>query len=239
MERGRVVINVFYSVPHGLWFALGIVVVITLLVLLEKWLARRIRKRGDFYPALLSFLVILSKIVIPLVLLWKVYGLDPDSLGWVKGGFFQAILKGVVLAAFMMAFIFIYQKYSHLLFHKPYTSTGGRFLTEGVSGTAMGIAVSAALMNAFGEEIIFRGMLLPALSGYLGVALAVVVQSLVFTAYHFFPLQNSVLLFVMGIFFALGYLWSGSLLTPVLPWLSSFVQCERGKNRMWCMNDLQ
>jgi membrane protease YdiL (CAAX protease family) len=210
------VLNVFYSLPHGLWLTLGIIVVVTLLVLLEKWLARRIQKKGDLYPSLLSFCMILSKTVIPLVVLWKVYGLDPGSLGWVKGDFLQAVLKGVALATFMMVFIFIYQKYSYLVFHKPYTSTGGRFLAEGVSGTAMGIAVSAALMNAFGEEIIFRGMLLPALSGCLGIVLAVVVQALIFTVYHFFPLQNSVLLFMMGIFFALGYLWSGSLLTPVL-----------------------
>ena len=209
-------LNVFYTLPRGVWFTLGIVAVITLLVLFEKWLSRKIQKKGDLYPALLSFLVILSKTVIPLVLLWKVYGLDPGSLGWVKGGLFQAVLKGVVLAAFIMVFIFIYQRYSYLLFHTPYTSTGGRFLREGVSGTAIGIAVSTALMNAFGEEIIFRGMLLPALSGCLGVVLAVVVQSFIFTVYHFFPLQNSVLLFMMGIFFALGYLWSGSLITPVL-----------------------
>jgi membrane protease YdiL (CAAX protease family) len=34
--------------------------------------------------------------------------------------------------------------------------------------------------------------------------------------YHLFPLKNSVFLFIMGIVFGLGYLWSGSLLTPVL-----------------------
>ena len=209
-------LNVFYNLPRGVWFTLVIVVIVTLLVLLEKWLTRGIQTKGDLYPALLNFLVILSKIIIPFVLLWKGYGLDPGSLGWVKGGLSQAVLKGVVLAAFIMVFIFIYQRYSYLLFHTPYTSTGGRFLKQGVPGAAIGIALSAALMNAFGEEIIFRGMLLPALSGCLGISLAVVVQSLIFTVYHFFPLQNSVLLFMMGIFFALGYLWSGALITPVV-----------------------
>ena len=76
--------------------------------------------------------------------------------------------------------------------------------------------MTAALLNAFGEEIIFRGMLLPVLSNRFGMALSIILQSLVFTIYHFFPLQNSVLLFCMGIFFALGYCWSGSLLTPVV-----------------------
>jgi membrane protease YdiL (CAAX protease family) len=208
--------NVFYSVPHGLWFILGVVVVVTLLVLLEKTLTPKIRNWGDIYPALLSFLVILLKTVIPLVLLWKVLNLSPSTLGWIKGGLFQAVWKGVALAAFMMAFIFIYQRYSYLLFGKPYTSTGERFLVQQMSKAAIGIGISAALLNALGEEIIFRGMLLPALSSYLGVALALIVQAFIFTIYHFFPFQNSVLLFVMGIFFGLGYLWSGSLLTPIL-----------------------
>ena len=59
-------------------------------------------------------------------------------------------------------------------------------------------------------------MLFPALVSTCGVILALAVQSFIFTLYHFFPLQNAVLLFCMGIFFGLGYLCGGSLLTPVL-----------------------
>jgi len=199
-----------------LWLTLGIIIAVTLLVLLEKTIAPRIRSWGDVYPVLLNFLVILLKIIIPLVLLWKISDLSPRSLSWVRGDLFQVIWKGLALAAFMMAFIFIYQKYSHLVFGEPYISTGGRFLEQKISGVAIGIVFSAALLNAFGEEIIFRGMLLPSLSPYMGISMALIVQSLIFTVYHFFPLQNSVLLFIMGLFFGLGYLWSGCLLTPIL-----------------------
>jgi len=69
---------------------------------------------------------------------------------------------------------------------------------------------------AFGEEIIFRGMLLPCLSSFLGAGTSLVVHSLVFTGYHLFPMQNSLLLFIMGIFFGMGYLWGGSLVTPIV-----------------------
>ena len=134
----------------------------------------------------------------------------------VTGGLFQAVLKGVVLAGLMMAFIFIYQRYSPCLFGTPYSSTGAHLLNRKRSTAAIGISSAAALLNACGEEIIFRGMLFPALVSTCGVILALAVQSFIFTLYHFFPLQNAVLLFCMGIFFALGYLWSGSLLTPVL-----------------------
>jgi membrane protease YdiL (CAAX protease family) len=209
-------VNVFYILPRGLSLTLTIIAAITVLVIIEKTLAPRIRMWGDAYPALLSFLVILSKTVIPLVLLWKVYRLKPGSLGWVRGGFLQAVWKGIILAVIMMIFMVIYQKYSYILFQTPYTSSGQRFLGQKLSGAALGIGISAALLNAFGEEIIFRGMLLPALSRYLGTILVLIVQAFVFSAYHLFPLQNSVFLFIMGIVFGLGYLWSGSLLTPVL-----------------------
>jgi membrane protease YdiL (CAAX protease family) len=50
----------------------------------------------------------------------------------------------------------------------------------------------------------------------MGFISALVLQSLIFTIYHFFPLQNAVLLFCMGLLFGLGYMWSRSLLTPIL-----------------------
>ena len=205
-----------HSNPHLFPLTLVIISGVTALVLLERTLTPTLRKWGDIYPAVLTFLIILLKTLIPLLLLWNVLKLSPASLGWVTGGLFQAIWKGLVLAAVMLAFIFIYQRYSHRLFATPYTSTGSHLLNHNRSTAAIGISSAAALLNACGEEIIFRGMLFPALLSTCGVILALAVQSIIFTLYHFFPLQNAVLLFCMGIFFGLGYLWSGSLLTPVL-----------------------
>jgi hypothetical protein len=185
-------------------------------VIVEKSFSGKIHSWGEVPSAACTFLVILSKTLIPLALLWKISTLNPGCLGWVNNGLFQALWKGVALSVVMMVFAGLYQKYSYLLFGSPYASTGGSMLQDKTSGLAIGLLMSAALLNAFGEEIMFRGMLLPALSGNWSIGIAVIAQSLIFTVYHFFPLQNSVLLFFMGIFFALGYLWSGSLLTPVI-----------------------
>jgi membrane protease YdiL (CAAX protease family) len=193
-----------------------VILIVTVLLLVERILASGMRNKGPLIPALLTFLVILSKTVIPLIVLWNFFDLPPDSWGWINGGLFQAVWKGLVLAVVMMAFIFVYQRYSYLLFGKPYTSTGSRFLNREFSSSVLGIGITAALLNAFGEEIIFRGMFFSALLNSYGTAVALFAQSFVFTIYHFFPLQNSLLLFIMRIFFGLGYLWSGSLLTPVL-----------------------
>ena len=205
-----------HDVSRLLPITILVILAVTVLVLVERILAPRMGKAGPLIPALFTFLVILSKTIIPLFVLWSVFDLRPHSWGWVNGGLFQAVWKGLVLAAVMMIFIFFYQRYSYLFFGKPYTSTGSRFLNRGVSNSVLGIGITAALLNAFGEEIIFRGMLFSALLNTYGVVVTLFIQSFVFTIYHFFPLQNSLLLFVMGIFFGLGYLWSGSLLTPVL-----------------------
>jgi hypothetical protein len=191
------------------------IVAVSILVILER-LCAPAAAWGELYPALLAFLVISAKTVIPLVLLWKITGLNPDCLGWVQGGRIQAFWKAIVLAAVMLAFAGVYQKYSHFIFGTPYQSTGGNILQHAHSSAAIALLLSASLMNALGEEIIFRGMLLPALSTRCGIGLAIFLQSLIFTLYHLFPLQNSLLLFFMGILFGLGYLWSGSLLTPVI-----------------------
>jgi len=209
-------LNLFQQYPKASGITLAVIIAVSILVLLEKAFHETLASRGDIYPALLTFLVISSKTIIPLLLLWKLAGLNPSCLGWVNNGLWQALWKGLVLAAGMMVFAGLYQKYSYLLFGTPYVSTGGSALGHTSSAVAIALLLSASLLNAFGEEIIFRGMLLPVLSNRFGIAVSIILQSLIFTLYHFFPLQNSVLLFCMGVFFALGYRWSGSLLTPVI-----------------------
>ena len=209
-------LNQFRQHAKAPGITLAAIIAVSSLVVLERALQPLLAGRGDFYPALLTFLVISSKTFIPLLLIGLLLGRSEAALGWVSGGPGQALWKGVVLAAGMMAFSGLYQNYSYLAFGSPYASTGGSAINQTGSAAAVALLIAAALLNAFGEEIIFRGMLLPVLSARFNVAGAILLQSLIFTAYHFFPLQNSVLLFFMGIFFALGYRWSGSLLTPVV-----------------------
>ncbi len=209
-------LNNFQNYPRALYLTFVAITVISVLVFLERLFNHKLFPLGNIYPALFTFFVILSKTLIPLVLLWKIAGLNPGCLGWIQGSRIQTLWKALVLAAGMLVFAGVYQRYSHLVFGTPYVSTGGNALKGTQSPLAIALLLTASLLNAFGEEIVFRGMLLPALTTRCGIVAAVVLQSLIFTAYHFFPLQNSVLLFFMGIFFGLGYLWSGSLLTPVL-----------------------
>jgi membrane protease YdiL (CAAX protease family) len=209
-------LNSFQNYPRALYLTIVAIVVVSALVGLERLFTLKLNAWSDISSTLFTFFVISSKTLIPFFLLWKIAGLKPGCLGWVQAGRMQALWKAIVLAAVMLTFAGVYQKYSHLVFGTPYVSTGGNALQSAHSPVAITLLLIASLLNAFGEEIIFRGMLLLALSTRCGIMAAVILQSIIFTVYHFFPLQNSVLLFFMGILFALGYLWSGSLLTPVI-----------------------
>lgn len=208
--------KLFQETPLALLATAGIILVLTILVLLEKTYASQLLKWGEAMPTLTAGVISLLKILMPLTLLLLVLNERPGSLGWHQVPSWQAVWKGILLTVVMMAFIFSYQRYSHLLFGTPYVMTAMKTMPAKITGVVFVFGAFSALANAVGEEIIFRGMLLPVLRCRIGVTAALVLSSLIFTMYHFFPMQNAVLLFCMGIFFGLGYLWSGSLLTPIL-----------------------
>jgi hypothetical protein len=66
------------------------------------------------------------------------------------------------------------------------------------------------------EEFFFRAFLYNALRSRMNVSLAVVLQALVFTAVHIYPLYYSMLIFLIGIALALVYERRKNLLSPIL-----------------------
>lgn len=77
------------------------------------------------------------------------------------------------------------------------------------------ISVLAVTVAPITEELLFRGLLLPLLMRHYGPVQAVTAVSLMFACIHF-NAASIAPLFAIAAAFALGYLWTGSLLTPVL-----------------------
>ena len=77
------------------------------------------------------------------------------------------------------------------------------------------VSLLAVTVAPVTEEVLFRGLLLPLLTRHYGPAQAVVAVSLMFACVHF-NAASLAPLFVIAAAFALAYLWTGSLLTPIL-----------------------
>ena len=73
----------------------------------------------------------------------------------------------------------------------------------------------AVLLAPLFEEVLFRGIGLPVLARKLGVAPAVVIMSALFAAIHF-HVPSLVPLFVIAVSFSLAYIYTGSILVPVV-----------------------
>jgi membrane protease YdiL (CAAX protease family) len=65
------------------------------------------------------------------------------------------------------------------------------------------------------EEAIFRGVLLPVMSRQFGATYAITIVSMVFSLLHS-HVEGLLPIFVISVFFSLGYVWSGSLLVPMI-----------------------
>lgn len=85
---------------------------------------------------------------------------------------------------------------------------------ESLWARAYMLLLAAAIAPLF-EELLFRGIALPVLARRRGVAWSVIVVSAFFAAIHF-HLPSLVPLFVVAVFLCVGYIYSGSLLVPIV-----------------------
>ena len=70
------------------------------------------------------------------------------------------------------------------------------------------------LVAPVAEEVLFRGLALPLLAKRFGTGAAVLVTAFVFASLHFNAASFGPLL-ILGLVFALAYVYSGSLWTPI------------------------
>jgi membrane protease YdiL (CAAX protease family) len=66
------------------------------------------------------------------------------------------------------------------------------------------------------EEILFRGVLLPAAARIIGVRAALVLVAALFSLVHGFYMPASGIFFILSLAFSLAYIYRGSLVTPII-----------------------
>lgn len=65
------------------------------------------------------------------------------------------------------------------------------------------------------EEMLFRGILLPAISRVAGIRAALILTGLIFSLVHGFYMPALFVFFILSVSFSLAYIYRGSLLVPV------------------------
>jgi membrane protease YdiL (CAAX protease family) len=100
----------------------------------------------------------------------------------------------------------------------PHLGTGARFLVALSPGSLVAVGVAFAVVNAFVEEVLFRGAVLHHLGHVLGSWPAVLVQALAFGTLHLngypYGLAGVALASVYGLLLGALRLRSGGLLAP-------------------------
>lgn len=83
-------------------------------------------------------------------------------------------------------------------------------------GMRMYFVLLAVVIAPVVEEMLFRGMLLPAIARITGVRTALVVVALLFSLVHGLYMPAGIIFFILSIAFSLAYIYRGSLVTPVV-----------------------
>ncbi|MFW5870936.1 MAG: CPBP family intramembrane glutamic endopeptidase [Verrucomicrobiota bacterium] len=174
----------------------------------------------------LSF--VLHTLVLPVVLLgmtaWKIKSIGvtwQQSFGFRNQGFLSCLKKSVAayLAAIPPASVagYIILHWLNTLGYEIELQQTVRYLSR--PGNQMWfnmyMAFLAIILAPVAEEILFRGIILPSVLKHCRTWLGVIFVSLLFAAIHG-QAHFAAPLFVMGMAFALSYIATGSLVTPII-----------------------
>ncbi|MCX6996067.1 MAG: CPBP family intramembrane metalloprotease [Kiritimatiellaeota bacterium] len=145
---------------------------------------------------------------------WRsAFGLEPR-------GFFRHLGLGLLFYLATMPFFWfygaIYQLGLKRLGLDPTLQEVALAITAVESlGVRIYLITLAVVIAPVFEELLFRGILLPAAARQYGVGWGVILTSLAFAAIHL-HLMSFAPLFLMAVAFALAYLYSESILVPVV-----------------------
>ncbi|MCG6940900.1 MAG: CPBP family intramembrane metalloprotease [Thiohalocapsa sp.] len=199
------------------------------LVLPSLVLSLFITGEGDEGFRLTAVLVIVRDLALVSLVLYFVWrnGEGFGQLGWTLRRLPLEVLLGILLFVPMTFGInWLEQFLTGIGLSSPPKSSSGFLQPTGHAQSSLWLAVGLVIVVAIAEETIFRGYLLLRFMGIgLGKVLAVVLSSAIFALGHGYEgMVGVATVGVMGVFFALIYLWRGSLIAPmVMHFLQDFI----------------
>lgn len=132
---------------------------------------------------------------------------------WREAGWGVAIIIGVM--PILIGYNFVAQLVMDWFGYQPPVQDVTRIIFGASDlSTKIYFALLAVVIAPVVEEMLFRGILLPAITRKTGVKPAIVIVSVLFAAVHG-HLPSAVPLFILSIALSLGYIYRGSLVTSI------------------------
>ncbi|MCK5849584.1 MAG: CPBP family intramembrane metalloprotease [Kiritimatiellae bacterium] len=145
-----------------------------------------------------------------------------DSFGIRPGLLWLSIKQGLVIyLAALPVVIFYSMLYIATIEYLGYPTKESQEIIKTILDPSLSLGgqiylvIVAVALAPLVEEMVFRGVLIPALLKKVRLSLAISVVSLLFAAIHF-HVPSLVPLFLIATAFSLGYLYSGSIIVPIV-----------------------
>jgi len=135
-------------------------------------------------------------------------------------GLFPDMVAGVLVMLGVMPLVIGYNVVAGMVMewmdYTPRVQEVTRIIAEPGHGFTSAYLVGLAVVVApVVEELLFRGILLPAIARLSGVKPAIVIVSLLFALVHGAYLPQFGIFFILSVAFCLAYLHRGSIVTPI------------------------
>lgn len=210
--------------PWAPFEALRLLIFLVLLYFMVS-LAQHVMDRGAADPGV--FWIVLQSAMFHVAgIAYVVASLGRQHLSWkeafglsaarVRGDFTTGLVVYLAMLPVLWFYSALYQIGLRSLGYDPLPQEVVQlFASESSLWVRAYMVLLAAVVAPFFEEVLFRGIALPVLARRRGMAWAVFVMGIVFAAVHF-HLPSMVPLFIVAVTLSIGYIYSGSLLVPIV-----------------------
>jgi len=144
-----------------------------------------------------------------------------ESFGWSRRGALVHAVAGAAILVGVMPLIIAYNLAAQIIMQWWGMTPEVQEVTRIISGASgwpakVYFVLLAVVVAPVVEEMLFRGVLLPALARLTGVRPALVIVAALFAVVHGLQMPAVVVFFILSIAFSLAYIHRGSLIAPVV-----------------------
>ncbi len=144
-----------------------------------------------------------------------------EAFGINRNRWGRSVIAGVFILIGIMPLVMVYNISAQMLLqwfgHNPKIQDAVKiFAAADTPGLTIYMTILAVVIAPVVEEMLFRGILLPAFAKVIGLRAALVLVGILFALVHGLYLPSALVFFILSMAFSLGYIYHRSLLTPIV-----------------------